>query len=594
MRLQTVDWAIVAAYLLASLLIGLGVSRRAGSSASSFFLAGRGMPWWLLGTSMVATTFSTDTPNLVADIVRTHGVAGNWVWWAFLLTGMLTTFVYARLWRRSGVETDVAFYELRYSGRPASFLRGFRALYLGVFFNVMIMASVTLATIKIGGVLLGLDPLTTVCVGAGITLVYAMLGGLQGVLLTDFFQFLMAMAGSLGAAWYALSLPQVGGLDALLRHPRVTERLSLLPDFGDPSEALALLVIPLAVQWWSTWYPGSEPGGGGYVAQRMLAARGEGHAQAATLLFNVAHYALRPWPWIVVALCSLVVFPDVGSLRAAFPRLDPAVVQHDLAYPAMLTFLPAGLLGLVVASLLAAYMSTVSTHLNWGASYVVHDVWQRFVRPQASQAELVRVGRLATAGLMAAAAALSLLLSHALQAFQIMLQIGAGTGLLFLLRWFWWRVNALAEITAMCVSFGVAAWFQFGHARVFGTSPPEWQTLLLGVGLTTLCWVLAAYLGPRTDERRLRDFYRATRPGGPGWETVRRRAAADGEPLPPARPQLGLKLACAGTGCAAVYAALFATGSALYGRALPAVALALLAALAAAGVFGLWRRLRVE
>ena len=594
MRLQAVDWAIVAAYLLASLLIGLLVSRRAGASASSFFLAERGMPWWLLGTSMVATTFSTDTPNLVADIVRTHGVAGNWVWWAFLLTGMLTTFVYARLWRRSAAPTDVAFYEVRYSGRPASFLRGFRALYLGVFFNVMIMASVTLATIKIGGVLLGLDPLTTVCVGAGVTLVYSMLGGLQGVLLTDFFQFLMAMAGSLAAAWYALRLPQVGGLGTLLQHPHVAERLSLVPDFSDPSQALALFVIPLAVQWWSTWYPGSEPGGGGYVAQRMLAAKNEGHAQAATLLFNVAHYALRPWPWIVVALASLLVFPDLRALRAAFPHLDPAVVQHDLAYPAMLTFLPAGLLGLVVASLLAAYMSTISTHLNWGASYVVHDVWQRFVRPQASQAELVRVGRLATAGLMVAAAALSLLLSHALQAFQIMLQIGAGTGLLFVLRWFWWRVNAAAEITAMVVSLAVAAWFQFGHARVFSAAPPEWQALVLGVGATTLCWVLAAYLGPPTDERRLRDFYRAIRPGGPGWEEVRRRAALDGEPLPPARPQLGLKLACAATGCVAVYAALFSAGSALYGRAAAAATLALLSALASAGVFVLWRRVRAE
>jgi Na+/proline symporter len=594
MHLQALDWAIVAAYLLASLLIGLAVSRRAGRSSAEFFLSGRGMPWWLLGTSMVATTFSTDTPNLVADIVRTHGVAGNWVWWAFLLTGMLTTFVYARLWRRSGVETDVAFYERRYSGRAAGFLRGFRALYLGVFFNVMIMASVTLATIKIGGVLLGLDPLTTVCVGAGVTLVYSMLGGLTGVLLTDFFQFVMAMTGSVAAAWYALQRPEVGGLTALITHPRVAERLSLLPDFSDPSEALAIFVIPLAVQWWSVWYPGSEPGGGGYVAQRMLAAKSEGHAQAATLLFNAAHYALRPWPWVLVALSSLVVFPDLARLRAAFPQVDPSVVQNDLAYPAMLTFLPVGLMGLVVASLMAAYMSTVSTHLNWGASYVVHDFYRRFVRPDASEARLVLVGRLATAGLMLASAALSLALSHALQAFQIMLQIGAGTGLLFVLRWFWWRVNAAAEITAMGVSFAVAAWFQFGHARVFGAAPPGWRQLVIGVALTTAAWVLAAFLGPPTDETRLREFYRAIRPGGPGWETVRRRATAAGEPLPDARPQLALKLACAACGCAAVYAALFATGFALYGRLAAATLLALLAALAALGVARLWRRVREE
>ncbi len=594
MHLQAIDWTIVVAYLLASLLVGLVASKRAGASASEFFLAGRGMPWWLLGTSMVATTFSTDTPNLVADIVRTHGVAGNWVWWAFLLTGMLTTFVYARLWRRSGVETDVGFYERRYSGRSASFLRGFRALYLGLFFNVMIMASVTLATVKISGVLLGLDPLTTVCVGAGITLVYAMVGGLTGVLLTDFFQFILAMAGSVGAAWYVLQLPQVGGLHALLKHPRVSERLSLLPDFSNPSEVLAIFVIPLAVQWWSVWYPGSEPGGGGYVAQRMLAARSEGHAQAATLLFNVAHYALRPWPWVLVALASLVVFPDVAGLRAAFPHVDPAVVQHDLAYPAMLTFLPAGLMGLVVASLLAAYMSTISTHLNWGASYVVHDFYRRFVRQDADEARLVLVGRLATAGLMIAAAALSLLLSHALQAFQIMLQIGAGTGLLFVLRWFWWRVNAAAEITAMAVSFAIAAWFQFAHARVFGSAPLDWQQLVFGVAVTTAAWVLAAYLGPVTDEARLREFYRAIRPGGPGWAAVRARAAAAGEPLPAARPQLALKLGCALGGCGAVYAALFATGSALYGRRAAAAALTALAALCGLAVAHLWRRVREE
>ncbi len=594
MHLQALDWTIVAAYLLASLLVGLWASRRAGASSTEFFLAGRGMPWWLLGTSMVATTFSTDTPNLVADLVRTHGVAGNWAWWAFLLTGMLTTFVYARLWRRSGVETDVAFYELRYSGRAASFLRGFRALYLGVFFNVMIMASVTLATIKIGGVLLGLDPLTTVCIGAGITLVYSASGGLAGVLLTDFFQFAMAMAGSLGAAFYVLGLPQVGGLQALLQHPRVSARLALVPDFGDPAELLPIFIIPLAVQWWSVWYPGSEPGGGGYVAQRMLAARGEGHAQAATLLFNVAHYALRPWPWVLVALASLVVFPELRDLRAAFPQVDPVVVQHDLAYPAMLTFLPAGLMGLVVASLLAAYMSTISTHLNWGASYVVHDFYRRFVRPQASEARLVLVGRLATVALMAAAAALSLLLSHALQAFQIMLQVGAGTGLLFVLRWFWWRVNAAAEIAAMTVSFLVAAWFQFGHARVFGAAPAEWQQLLLGVALTTVAWVLAAYVGPGTDEARLRAFCRAIRPGGPGWAAVRARAAAAGEALPEARPQLARKLACAAAGCVAVYAALFASGLALYGRRAPAAALAALAGLAAWTVARLWSGVRDE
>ena len=421
MRLQAIDWTIVGVYLAIALAVGVAMTRRASASAGEFFVSSRSMPWWLLGTSMVATTFSTDTPNLVTDIVRSGGVAGNWVWWSFLLTGMLTTFVYARLWRRSGVTTDVEFYELRYSGRSARFLRGFRAIYLGAFFNIMIMASVTLATIKIGGVLLGLKPLPIVVVAASITVVYSMLGGLTGVLVTDFVLFIVAMTGSVLAAVYALHRPEVGGLAALLHHPEVARRLSFLPDFSDRSTALAIFVVPLAVQWWSVWYPGAEPGGGGYIAQRMLAAKSEAHAQGATLFFNVAHYALRPWPWILVALASIVVFPDLASLRAAFPHVPADVVQNDLAYPAMLTFLPPGVMGLVVASLAAAYMSTISTHLNWGASYLVNDFYARFLRPDATDRQKVRVGRWSTVALMAAAGAGALALTHALQAFQILL-----------------------------------------------------------------------------------------------------------------------------------------------------------------------------
>lgn len=590
MHLQTIDWAVVAAFIGFTLFVGVAVSRRASSSAGEFFLSGRNMPWWLLGVSMVATTFSTDTPNLVTDIVRTQGVAGNWIWWAFLLTGMLTTFVYARLWSRSGVETDVGFYELRYSGKLAAFLRGFRAVYLGAFFNVMIMASVTLAAIKIGGALLGLSPITTVAIAGTVTVVYSMLGGLTGVILTDFVQFFVAMFGSLAAAWYALSRPEVGGLSGLLENPQIQDRLALVPDFSDPTLLLSVFIIPLAVQWWSVWYPGAEPGGGGYVAQRMLAAKTEGHAQGATLLFNVAHYALRPWPWILVALSSILVFPDLESLRAAFPGVAEQVVRHDMAYAAMLTFLPAGLLGLVVASLIAAYMSTISTHLNWGASYLVHDVYCRFYAPDADQRRLVLVGRLATAGLMLLACLISLWLENALQAFQILLQIGAGTGLLFLLRWFWWRINAAAELTAMIVSFLVAAYFQFFHDGLFNLELADWQRLVIGVGVTTAAWLAVALFTAPTDEGVLRDFVRTIRPDGPGWAAVRRRAAAAGEPLPEGASELPLGIACMVLGSVAVYSALFATGLLLYGKALPGIVLALVAATAAFGVFRLWGR----
>ncbi|HVS03128.1 MAG TPA: sodium:solute symporter family protein [Thermoanaerobaculia bacterium] len=591
MHLQAVDWAVVLGFLGLSLAVGVALSRRAGSSFAEFFLSGRNMPWWLLGVSMVATTFSTDTPNLVTDIVRTGGVAGNWVWWAFLLTGMVTTFVYARLWRRSGVETDIGFYELRYSGRLARFLRGFRAVYLGAFFNVVIMASVTLAAIKIAGVLLGVSPGVAVLVAGTVTVLYSMLGGLTGVLLTDFVLFAVALTGSVAAAWYALDRPEVGGLDGLLAHPAVRGRLDLVPDFSDPSFAVAVFVIPLAVQWWSVWYPGAEPGGGGYVAQRMLAARSEGHAQGATLLFNVAHYALRPWPWIVVALASLVVYPDLEALAAAFPAVEGRVVGHDLAYPAMLTFLPPGLLGLVVASLVAAYMSTISTHLNWGASYLVHDVYRRFLRPGASERQLVRAGRIATVALMAAAALLSLWLSNALQAFQLMLQIGAGTGLLFLLRWFWWRVNAASELVAMGVSFAVAAYFELGGGRVAGVELAGWQRLVAGVAITSVAWIATALLSRPADEATLRDFCRRIRPGGPGWRAVRRRAAAAGEPLPEGGGELPVGIACAALGALGVYAALFATGLALYGRGVAAAALGVVAAAAAVTIRQLWGRL---
>ena len=466
---------------------------------------------------MVATTFSTDTPNLVTDLVRTGGVSMNWLWWAFLLTGMLTVFFYAKLWRRSGALTDINFYELRYSGAPAAFLRGFRAIYLGVFFNVMIMATVTLAAIKIAGVLFGLDAHVTVVLAALITMVYSSTAGLWGVVVTDFFQFALAMIGSIAAAYYAVTHPSVGGLDGLFSNPLVRDKLSLLPDFSDRAAVIAVLIVPLAVQWWSTWYPGSEPGGGGYMAQRMLAARNEKQAMAATLWFNIAHYAVRPWPWILVALASLIVYPELVDIRARLPYVDPSIIGHDLAYPAMLVFVPHGLLGLVVASLAAAYMSTLSTHLNWGASYIVDDVYRRFMRPDASQSHYVNVGRAVTFGLMILAALLALWLDHAMQAFQLLLQIGAGTGMIFLLRWYWWRINAWSEIAAMVISFLIAVYLHFGHVRLGFAPLDPTAALVLGVIVTTVGWLAVTLLTPPTDRAVLQSFYDRIRPYPAGW-----------------------------------------------------------------------------
>ena len=569
MQLETLDWAIVAAFFVVTLSIGAVVSRRAGKNTSEFFLSGRHMPWWLLGFSMVATTFSSDTPLLVTDIVRKNGVAGNWTWWAFLLTGMLTVFIYAKLWRRSGVLTDVEFYEKRYSGAAAAFLRGFRALYLGAFFNIMIMATVTLAAIKIGSVMLGLEPLQTIFIASTVAVVFSAMGGLRGVLLTDCVLFVIAMIGSIGAAWVALTQPDVGGMSRMLAHTNVAEKMSLFPkfDFSSPESAnlvISVLIMPLAVQWWSVWYPGAEPGGGGYIAQRMLAAKDEQHATGATLFFNVAHYALRPWPWIIVALASLIVFPDTDSLARAFPHVPLDKVSDDLAYPAMLTFLPTGLRGLVVASLIAAYMSTISTHLNWGSSYIVNDFWKRFVQPKSSDKQLVRVGRVSTVLMMVVAAGIALQLQSALQGFQILLQIGAGTGLLFILRWFWWRINSYSELSAMIISFVVAAWAEMYAPSTF----PTWTKLLIGVTVTTCGWLVVTFLTPPDDDETLRSFYRLVRPGGWGWKKVRRESAASGVVLGDEQSGsgIGTGIQCMAAGCLAVYGALFATGYWLYGQ----------------------------
>ncbi len=560
MQLQWIDWVVVAVYGVATLIVGLMFTKRAGRNLEQYFLSGRKLPWWLLGTSMVATTFSTDTPNLVTDLVRSGGVSMNWLWWAFLITGMMTVFFYAKLWRRSGALTDINFYELRYSGAPAAFLRGFRAIYLGVFFNVMIMATVTLAAIKIAGVLLGLDAYATVVLAALVTAVYSTTAGLWGVVITDLFLFVLAMIGSIVAAYYAVTQPSVGGLEGLVSNPLVKDKLSLLPDFSDRAAVVAVLIVPLAVQWWSTWYPGSEPGGGGYLAQRMLAARNERQAMAATLWFNIAHYAVRPWPWILVALASLIVYPELSDIQARLPHVDPAIIRHDLAYPAMLVFVPHGLLGLVVASLAAAYMSTISTHLNWGASYVVDDVYRRFIRPDASESHYVNVGRVVTFGLMIFAALVALWLDHAMQAFHILLQIGAGTGLIFLLRWYWWRINAWGEIAAMLISFLLAVYLHFGHARL-GFAPIEpTSALVIGVMVTTFGWLAVTFLTPPTDRAVLQSFYDRIRPAPAGW-----RRAVDTSGREDGGGDIAASFLAWFLGCLAVYAALFATGYLLYG-----------------------------
>ncbi len=594
MDLAILDWVIIIAFFVVSLAIGLMVARKAGKNSTEFFLSGRNMPWWLLGVSMVATTFSADTPNLVTDIVRKNGVAGNWAWWAFLLTGMLTVFVYAKLWRRSGVLTDIEFYEIRYSGKIAAFLRGFRALYLGVFFNVVIMATVCLAGIKIGGVMLGLTPVQTVVIAGVITVIYSAIGGLRGVILTDFVQFAMAMAGSIAGAIVIVNLPEVGGLEKLLAHENLSGKLQILPDFNDSSLLIPLFIIPLAVQWWSVWYPGAEPGGGGYIAQRMLAAKDETHATGATLLFNVAHYALRPWPWIFVALASLVVFPDFASLQAAFPNVKASVINDDLAYPAMLTFLPTGLLGLVVASLIAAFMSTISTHLNWGSSYVVNDWYKRFIKPEANEKELVNVGRISTVILMVLAALLALMLSNALQAFNILLQIGAGTGLIFILRWFWWRINAYSELAGMIISFAVALYFEFLHTKLGFAPMADHQKLLTGVCVTTAGWLIVTFLTRPTAHEKLVDFYKLVKPASIGWKPMLERATANGE-IQASEIKTGklpLEIACMLIGCLTVYAALFGTGFWIYGNTSAALIATVVAAIGAWFLFRVWHQIK--
>jgi len=602
MELAILDWLIIFLFFAISLGIGIYVSKASGKSANEFFLSGRSMPWWLLGLSMVATTFSTDTPNLVTDIVRSNGVSGNWVWWAFLITGLLTVFVYAKLWRKSNVNTDLEFYELRYGGKPASFLRKFRAIYLGVIFNVITMSAVTLAAIKIGGIMLGLQPWETVITAGLVTVTFSAIGGFKGVVYTDFILFFVAMGGAIGAAYYLVNLPEVGGMQALLTHENVIDKISILPDFGNSEALITLLIIPLAVQWWSSWYPGAEPGGGGYIAQRMLAAKDENHAIGATFFFNIMHYALRPWPWILVALASLVVFPDLQSIQSAFPNITADKLGNDLAYPAMLTKLPTGLLGLVLASLISAYMSTISTQLNWGSSYIVYDFYKRQINPEASQKRLVAVGRLSTVLLMVLSTLLALLLQNAMQLFNLLLVFGAGTGLIFILRWFWWRINAWSEIAAMVVSGVISlalAIPSFGlKEALFGVEGvlPAWAEFPFVVAVTTSVWLLITFLTPSESKEVLRSFYTKIQPGGPGWKKVIN--AAKDESIDLTEGETGWTvpsgIIAMLLGCLMIYSIMFATGYFIYGEYQLALPLSAIAVVSAFFLIKTWKKIRVR
>jgi solute:Na+ symporter, SSS family len=571
MQLHALDWIIALVSVAICFIPALFFGKRSGKNTAEFFASGRSVPWWLAGLSMVATTFSSDTPNLVANFVRTQGVAGNWQWWAFTLTGVATVFFYARLWRRSGVLTDLEFYELRYSGTAASAVRGFRAVYLGLLFNCMIMATVNLAACKIAAVLFGFSRWETLLAVGLLNVVFAAHSGLWGVLVIDMIQFFIKMTAVIAAAYFAVSLPQVGGMHGLVeklsqvRGPGGLNYLNMLPDFKNNWDlAVAVFVIPITVQWWAVWYPGAEPGGGSYIAQRMLASRSEKDALGSTLFFNVAHYVLRPWPWILVGLASLVVYPTLNDLHNALPNLDPRLLGHDIAFPVMLRYMPVGWIGLMLGGLVAANSSTILTHLNWGASYLVHDFYRRFVNRGASEHHYVIAGRIATIILFVLSSALVFGLDTAQDAFNLILRVGAGTGLLYLVRWFWWRVTAWCEIVAMISSFLVAVALAIlaHNGSEIGAS----QGLLLTIAVTTICWLATAYLGPQTEPAVLVDFYRKVHPVGPGWAIIRAKAGVAAAIEQQEAANLSLSLLGWVAGCTTIWSALFTVGNFLYGR----------------------------
>jgi Na+/proline symporter len=564
MVLTTLDWIIVGVYFVASAAIGLWYSGRGGRSVNEFFLTGRSLPWWLAGTSMVATTFAADTPLAVAGLVARNGIAGNWIWWSAAFGSMLTVFFFARLWRRAGILTDVEFAELRYTGRPAALLRGFRALYLGLPINCVVMGWVNLAMAKILSITLGWDQLTAVLISLAITGIYSALSGLWGVVVTDFAQFVFAMTGTIALAWFALQLPAIGGLSGLIAQvPPGT--LQFVPSFpGGGVDAVGVVALPLAsfltyvcVQWWASWYPGQEPGGGGYVAQRMMSAKDERHSLFATLWFTVAHYCVRPWPWIIVGLVSVVLYPTITDKEAGY-----VMVMRD--------HLPSGWRGLLLGAFFAAYMSTIATQLNWGTSYIVNDFYRRFVRRGDSEAHYVWVSRVTTLLLMVLSGVVTFYLESIRQAWEFVLESGAGIGLVLILRWYWWRVNAWSEITAMIAAAIAYAAIKTTTSLVFPYS------LLAVVAITTVSWLVVTMLTSPEPEEHLVAFYRRTRPDGPGWKPIAARAGVS------AAGGLGWLFVDWAAGVVLVYATLFGLGHALLGSALIAAACAAAAALAIA------------
>ena len=559
MTLTAVDWAVIVLYFALSLAIALVYSRRAGGSSQEFFLSGRAVPWWLAGTSMVATTFAADTPLAVTGLTVKYGIAGNWLWWSFVMSGMLTVIFYARLWRRAGVMTDAEFAEIRYSGRPAAFLRGFRACYLGLAINSIIIGWVTAAMAKIVGMTLGVGKWEATVGLFLLTGLYSAISGLWGVIVTDFFQFILAMVGCIALAFFALGA--VGGMSGLLAalHARFPDDapLQMIPLDSPWMPALTFFAY-LAVNWWASWYPGAEPGGGGYVAQRIMSAKDERHALLAALWFNIAHYALRPWPWIVVALVSMVLYPGLADPEAGYVKV---MVDH----------LPPFWRGFLLAAFFAAYMSTISTQLNWGASYLVNDVYRRFCARDRTEDHYAAIGRAATVVMMVVSGVVTLYIGSVEGAWKFLLAIGAGTGLVYLLRWYWWRLNAWSEVAAMAAALVVSLGAQLG----FGMSADDPRgfalLLLLTTALTTIAWLAVTFLTPAEPADVLQSFYARVRPGGPGWRRVVPDAANDAA--------MGGGLVQWVLGCAVVYLGLFGIGDVVLGRPLRG-GLALLVALA--------------
>jgi len=587
MTLTTLDWVIIAAYFVLSLAIGLFYYRRAGESTGEYFVAGRNLPWWLAGTSMVATTFAADTPLAVTEMVARNGVAGNWLWWAMLPSGMLTVFFFARLWRRAEVMTDVEFVELRYSGRPAAFLRAFRSLYLGLAINLIIMGWVNLGMAKILSGTLGLQKWQALGFCLGITFLYSILSGLWGVVVTDAVQFVIAMVGSFALAYFAVHA--VGGLDALKAgmaaavpaggtEPFGPAALSLWPD-GSATWMIPFvtLVTYLGVNWWASWYPGAEPGGGGYIAQRIFSAKNEKHGVLATLWFNVAHYALRPWPWILVALSSLVLYKG-GVINPATGVVDPALGYVQV----MNDYLPVGFRGLLLASFAAAYMSTIATQMNWGSSYIVNDFYRRFLRKGETERHYVMASRVATYLTMLLSIVVTYFMNRITGGWELVLTLGAGTGLVYILRWYWWRINAWSEISAMTAALVVSLGLLWSGVFEGGTPRGFALTILTTVGITTAVWLAATFATSPEPEAKLVSFYRRVRPAGPGWTAV---AARAGGPASAPVDRLGPGFINWVLGIAVVYSTLFAIGDLLFGalaRGAGLAALALVAALALA------------